>query len=205
MLTRKAAVFVDGENLVFRYQDMLKSGLHPHPEVTHFPDEFVWSKRILLYCHFHISRLSYYTSAVGDDVKINALTDRIRNVDFIACDDKDGLAEPMLARVFKKPSKSQKSRLVDISITLDTLVAAYTHQIDTIVLITGDGDFVPVVRELMHQGIKVHCLGLSSGLNPELQRTPDYYQVFDELFFSDVKNSPAVKPILPLRPTSNRV
>ena len=187
MLERKAAVFVDGENLVFRYQEMLSRGLQPHPDVTHFPDEFVWSKRILFFGSFHISRLSYYTSAVGDDVRINALIDKIRDVHFISTDNQDGFVEPIVARVFKKPSKSQKSRHVDLNITLDMLVAAYTHPIDTVILITGDGDFVPVVREVMHRGLKVQCLGLSSGLSPELQRTPDYYQVFDGLFFRESK------------------
>lgn len=199
MLTRKVAVFVDGENLVFRYQEMLKSGRQPHPDVTHFPDHFVWSKRILFYGRFYVSRLTYYTSATGDEQQINTITDRIRGVHFYSKDGENGLAEPIVAKVFKKSSKSQKSRHVDINITLDALVAAFTHSIDTIILITGDGDFVPVVRELMHRGLKVHCLGLSSGLNPELQRTPDYSQVFDELFFSDrpARASGSVKVRLP--------
>ena len=52
---------------------------------------------------------------------------------------------------------SQKSgeKGVDIALTIDALQVGLEGKIDIAVLVTGDGDFVPLIRALMKNGIRV--------------------------------------------------
>ena len=52
-------------------------------------------------------------------------------------------------------SQKQKEKGVDISMALDALQVGLEGKIDIAVLVTGDGDFVPLARALMKNGIRV--------------------------------------------------
>jgi uncharacterized LabA/DUF88 family protein len=185
MNSQRAAVFVDGENLVFRYQDMLDAGLKARIEVNHRPDEFVWSPMAFPCQRFSIVRCSYYTSAVGDEAYLDSIVDQIQTLPaFYPGPIKDNRTKVKLnARVFKKLAKSQKSRLVDIQITLDSLRAAYRHDVELIWFLTGDGDFLPVIDEIMKTGKRVGVAAFSKGIAQELRRKPDLFYCLDDLFF----------------------
>lgn len=182
-MVRKAAIFVDGENLVARYQDMKATGRQPRDEVVHIPEVFVWKPGLLPLDITQIDRLTYYTFVVGDEQRVHDAIDKIRDVRYQHGDKTYRANDPIVARVFKKPAKSHKTRLVDISITLDALVATFTHDIDMVILVTGDGDFVPLVQEIARRGKKVHVWSLSSGLSLDLVRAPDAHRIIDTYLF----------------------
>ena len=50
---------------------------------------------------------------------------------------------------------SGKEKGVDVALAIDALQAGLDGKIDVAVLVTGDGDLVPVVRALMKQGVQV--------------------------------------------------
>ena len=50
--------------------------------------------------------------------------------------------------VFKKPKQSQKTRNVDIQIVIDVMRCAHSDQFEQIYILSGDGDYLPLVREL---------------------------------------------------------
>jgi uncharacterized LabA/DUF88 family protein len=52
-------------------------------------------------------------------------------------------------------SKAQGEKGIDIAMAIDTLQVGMEGKIDVAVLVTGDGDFVPLVRALMKHGIRV--------------------------------------------------
>ncbi len=52
-------------------------------------------------------------------------------------------------------STSGKEKGVDVALAIDALQAGLDAKIDIAVLVTGDGDLVPVVRALMKQGVQV--------------------------------------------------
>jgi uncharacterized LabA/DUF88 family protein len=52
-------------------------------------------------------------------------------------------------------STSGKEKGVDVALAIDALQAGLDGKIDVAVLVTGDGDLVPVVRALMKQGVQV--------------------------------------------------
>lgn len=63
----KTLFFIDGENLVFRYQAMCDTGQRPATGIVHIPDIFVWHPKLTQLSYMNISRVYYYTSMVGDD------------------------------------------------------------------------------------------------------------------------------------------
>ena len=81
------------------------------------------------------------------------------------------------AEVFKR-NKERDSKGVDIALTKDMLTHAFFDHCDVAVLMSGDGDYVPLVKEVKRLG-KVVCVGAfsESGLNPELKLTSD--ELFD--------------------------
>ncbi len=52
-------------------------------------------------------------------------------------------------------SENQGEKGVDITLAIDTLSICWEGKVDIAVLITGDGDFVPLARALMKHGIRV--------------------------------------------------
>ena len=56
---------------------------------------------------------------------------------------------------FLPMSESQGEKGVDVAMTVDALQTGLDGKIDIAVLVTGDGDFVPLVRALMKNGVRV--------------------------------------------------
>jgi uncharacterized LabA/DUF88 family protein len=132
-------VFVDGENLAIRFDAMLKErGMKPRAEAVYVPDVLVWAPELSgrddgFVTHMHIVRRHFYTSVQGDEVKLDAIERKLKDV---------GIEAP---RVFKKV-KGERRKRVDVSLATDMLLHASRKHYDVAVLVTGDEDFVPLVR-----------------------------------------------------------
>lgn len=188
----KVMVFIDGENLVMRYQNMIKNGYEPKPHTEHVKDVYVWNKEMISRAEIDLRRITYYTSAVGSDDKINELREEIHSINYRfrgLPDTFQGATRyleqwgSVVPKVYKKAARSQRSRQVDINITIDMLNHATPSQVDRIVLISGDGDFIPLVCEVMRRGIQLHVSALSSGLNKELKLVADMFTSLDSHLF----------------------
>jgi uncharacterized LabA/DUF88 family protein len=87
---------------------------------------------------------------------------------------RDGICEDLwLAGYFVKskqgkPSGDSYKCNVDVEMTIDVLNAALVMDIDTAILVSGDGDFVPVVEYLRGRGIRVEVCGFQSTSAREL-------------------------------------
>ncbi len=176
---KRTMCFVDGENLVFRYQDMVQAGLKPNASsITHIPNIFVWHP-FLRGEERDVVRVNYYTSAVGDDDKLDQIRDQIGKV----ITTPSGYGRRVCAHVFKKPKATNKSKLVDITLAIDALRHVHDDQLDTLYLFSGDADFVPLIKEIMRHGKQLVVGALSSGLNPEMRRVGDQFINLDDWFF----------------------
>ena len=177
--SKRTMSFVDGENLVFRYQDMVQAGLKPNvSSITHISNIFVWHPH-LRGEERDVLRVNYYTSAVGDEEKLDEIRDRIAKIITVP----SGYGRRVCAHVFKKPKASNKAKLVDITLTIDALRHAHDNQVDTLYLFSGDADFVPLIKEIMRHGKQVVVGALSSGLSPEMRRVGDQFINLDDWFF----------------------
>ena len=70
--------FIDGENLVRRYQDMLKHGYQPLNKIKHEKDVYVWHRDIIRADVGNIIRVNYYTSAQATEDKIYSFNEDIK-------------------------------------------------------------------------------------------------------------------------------
>ena len=174
--------FIDGENLTIRYQNMREDEENKlNPSVIH-------QRNVLAY-HPHLAdtlshgsnllRVNYYTSLSGDDVAQTELRGIITGLKW-KTKTSEGHVVP---RVFHKPKQSERSRHVDIAITMDILRHCYLGHVDAIWLVSGDKDYLPLIREVMSMGKRVFVAALSSGLAPELPLTADRFFNLDEWFF----------------------
>jgi uncharacterized LabA/DUF88 family protein len=188
-------VFVDGENLVMRYQSMVAAGAKPKKEVIHIPDTFVWHPRITTWSCFDIGRVTYYTSATGDAKKLEALHEQVANVEFEYHYDPSDDVQPgtsqLVPRIYHKLKQSRKTRNVDINIVIDVMRTAHLPGADLIYILSGDGDYLPLIEEAGRHGKEIYMSAFSSGLSNKLQYSVDNFALLDDMFFTEEKKAHA--------------
>lgn len=182
-MIKSVIAFVDGENLTFRFQEMLASGRSPSPNLIHVQDSFVWVPELTTWTEMNLIRVLYYTSVVGDDAKVANVSATIGQTKFrcIAGGSK-GLAT-LIPRVHKKPSNSKKSKVVDVDLTIDVMRAALTMPIDGIFLLSGDGDYLQLVKEVTRSSKQIYVGAFSSGLSDSLRHNVENFVDLDRMFF----------------------
>ena len=186
--------FVDGENILLRYEAMLKNGAKPKQSVIHIPNLLAWSPEITTRYRGDIRRISYYQTIVGDEIALDIAKSKVSEVKyqfysnyvgprFSSGYDSQGTIYP---KIYKKSSKSTKTKSVDINITVDTLRCVINKTGNVVYLFSGDGDYLPLVEELNRNGIQVWIGAFSSGLNSSLRNAADEFIDLDKLFFEQV-------------------
>jgi uncharacterized LabA/DUF88 family protein len=185
---RRLMIFIDGENMVCRYQEMIKHGRKPRDRaVLHKVDTYIWSPDTWV-PRFHIVvRATYYTYVKGDNLKVEAVSEELRQMKF---DQFSVAGQPSMVfspdrlypSVFKK-SKGAKAKGVDIKMTVDILTHAYQDNLDSILLISGDGDYKPVIEECIRRGKQVYIAAFSSGLSEGLKLIADEFVCLDDIYF----------------------
>jgi uncharacterized LabA/DUF88 family protein len=87
----------------------------------------------------------------------------------------------VLGRV--RPTASAKRRQqkgVDVQLAVDALRAATSGVVGAIVLVTGDADFVPLVKGIREAGPHVFVFAFAKSLSPELEVEADRVHKWDE-------------------------
>jgi len=183
----KSIVLVDGENLVLRYQEMLNAGATPRKGVVHVEDTFVWHPNIVTaFGGKDVVRVGYYTTVVGDDGKLEEVKELISEAKF-ECKLLNGTSwyGTLVPYVFKKSKKGAKTKSVDINLTIDALRYTYGESVEQITLVSGDGDYIPLLREVMSRGKMIQAFSLSSGLNKEIKFNVDDLILIDNILFKN--------------------
>ncbi|MBX7096510.1 MAG: NYN domain-containing protein [Myxococcaceae bacterium] len=197
-------LFVDGEGLAIRGREFLRSrGYEPKLGQFFEPDVFLWlfgaePRRVFKPLHEvkledSAVRWHFYTAVQGALERVDQVRDSL-------------LAFGFDPHVFHK-DKGKKSKQVDITLARDFLGHAYKDNYDAAVLIAGDEDFVPLVKEVKALGKQVFVLFFASqGLSPELRRHADIFIDFETVFgqvWLDMKEhwqAPGPKPSRPPGP-----
>jgi uncharacterized LabA/DUF88 family protein len=173
-------IFVDGENLVFRFQEMVDKGWIPREEgITHIEDTVVWHEYMShLARECQVLRASYYTYAVGDEQRISEV---VKVIDSLTHEKhrNSTLPDVMTANVFKKPRSSAQRKGVDIQLTIDVLHHVHQDNVDAVLLLSGDGDYIPLVEEIKRSGKHCFVSAFSSGLNEDLVYAADNFYCLD--------------------------
>ncbi len=172
-------MFADGENLTYRFQAMVTAGRKPKGYVKREIDTFVWAQDIVNYSSWRLMRVSYYTSVVGDDTRLQQLAELLAAIRY---DFRGGFGF-LNPHIFKKHKRGDKTKSVDINLVTDLLRHTYNHSVDEVCLLTGDGDYLPTIHEVMRQGVRVYVGAFSSGLDVRLRTQTDEFIDLDPMFF----------------------
>lgn len=182
MNTVRPIMFVDGENLVLRYQAMLAEGRRPQELVVHKPDVMVWHPAMASHFNYGFRRINYYTTVVGDHHLIEKTRTAIAEQRYMFMPGRT--MTQLVPFVYKKESRREKTRNVDIQIVIDIMRTTSSDAYDLIFLASGDGDYLPLIKEAMHAGKQVFVAAFSSGLNPTIRSSVDQFIDLDELFLT---------------------
>ena len=186
-------IFIDGENLLLRYEAMREERGEPSgprdalnlgasPQVTYVPGRYVWHPLTAAVHGHEIIRATYYTHVVGDVNKVKEINTALAALHF----DKHWASESphtLTPWIFHKKKDSKKEKTVDVKMTVDILTHVHHDNVDSVYLVTGDGDFLPVIKEAVHSGKNVYLAALSSGLHPDLKNYVDDFRDLDPLYF----------------------
>lgn len=177
----RAMAFIDGENLVARYQATAKTRTPREiaNRLAYLKDVYVWQQASFDYKAHELIRATYYTYAVGDDDKVSEIEEAIKE---LIVRSNHG-PQNLYPRVFKKPKQSAKAKGVDIQMTVDILTNTHLNNLDIVYLLSGDGDYIPLIEQVMRMGKRVYIAAFSSGLNPKLRTVADGFTLLDELYF----------------------
>ncbi len=177
--------FIDGENLVFTYQRLLETMSKASLEVTHRPDVFVWHKDSIEPSKHEILRATYYTSAVGDPDTQLAIVTQIKNQPH-AIYNASFLPHSLTPYVIKKEKQSKKTKRVDVKLSVDLLTNCYNNNLDTVYLITGDADYLPVIKAARHLGKQVFLAFFETeSLSPKLLQYVDDFIPLNAVYFPE--------------------
>lgn len=174
--------FVDGENFTIRAEEHARAhGLRiTAPDCSHLPGVYLWSllftatawpATVFPNLQELGRRAHYYTSVKADHVEIDRIRAALHRMDF----------KPT---VIKRASGTRKAKAVDISLATDMLSNAFHDNYDAAVLLSGDGDFCPVVEEIQRLGKVVYVMTMGiAGVSNELLLASDAYRDISKEFF----------------------
>ena len=87
----------------------------------------------------------------------------------------------MVVRPLRQRADGTNKSDIDTVIAMDVWEAATRNEIDIVVLLSGDSDFVPLVERLVERGIEVHVIGPDRGTAWELAIAATYFLYASQL------------------------
>ncbi len=76
---------------------------------------------------------------------------------------------------------SEKQIGVDVKLATDVVTSSMRSSCDTILIVSGDGDFIPVIDSVKESGKKVEFAAFSDYANMSLIEETDYFTYLDDL------------------------
>lgn len=184
-MKKRLIALVDGENLTFCYQRMLRDGRVPYADNVHLPDAFVWNNRLLGNpINYDVIRITYYTSIFGGSERAPEVKSLIQQQQYPCGDERTRTWQRLNAAVFTKSQQAKKTKIVDMRICIDALANTIDRNMDVLFLVAGDGDYVPLIEEVMRHGIRTCVLALSEGLSGAMTGVGDEFKCLDDTLFS---------------------
>lgn len=192
--------FVDGENLTARFEAMVKDGRKArtpredrllHSNIRHVSNRFVWSDGTIwgIPAQDDLVRVHYYTTFTGGNDEFEKFTEELGALTVARFQDEGQWIardnQPVIPRVFKKEARNTRTKSVDINLCVDVLDYVRQDALDSVYLVTGDVDYLPLIEAVMRAGKRIYLAALSSGLSSRLRYGVDKFISLDRTYFSD--------------------
>ena len=162
-----AALFIDNSNFYHALKESGKLPFHPKDYSLLFEKLSIWFdlKQIILYDASKDSGIEpeQYASQQRFHAKIKALSEKW----------------PIELKTRKLKYRRIETRKIpiekgiDILIAVDAIKAALSKKVDSIIILSGDADFVPAVEFIKSLGLKTVNVHLYSGSSTELRNKCD--------------------------------
>ena len=189
--------FVDGENLTARFETMLHEGRRPRVTnhahlafgpVAHEMGLFAWSPATVsgFPGDEEVLRIHYYTTFSGGADKLEEFRKRVATHKALWLQDDLMVPRrtlPLIPRVFHKTARNTKTKSVDINLCVEVLEYVRQNALDSVFLVTGDVDYLPLIDAAMKAGKRVYVAALSSGLSSQLMYGVDQFISLDDRYF----------------------
>jgi uncharacterized LabA/DUF88 family protein len=195
---RRWMLFVDGENFAIRAEKVARDkGIKLVPGPYYMPNVFAWLPGIRptvaltnneatpIHVQPHAVRAHCYTSVSGDEQMVQQVREALWSLGFAP-------------EVFKKVRKDEKAKGVDIALTRDLLSHAHFDNYDVAVVMSGDGDYVPVLNEVKRLGKVVYVGSFPGvGLSNELRLASDMFFSMEQFFCDQWERFHATNAVKP--------
>jgi len=182
-MSDRSILFIDGENLLIRFEAMVDEGRKPTESTIHKPGDYVWHDKFQEIHKIRPYRILYYNAKQGDDDALENHRRELATLEYAVSNNEFREKAAVTPKVFKKEKNKAKTKSVDINLTTDLLRHAMNGSIDRAIVISGDGDYIPVYEEAMRHGVRVTVGALSSGLNNLILTTVDFFKDLDDILF----------------------
>ncbi len=159
---RRAAVFVDGAYLGLRTNKIRGKGQRIQVDIEKMSDELVGS----------YSRLrTYYYNTLPSDDKFAEAIERFHAGLRLA-----NRIEVRLGKTMRTPKgEKDRQKQVDILLALDMFKLASSGKINLAILLSGDGDFVPVLQAVKEEGVLTKVIYSRESIDHELRLVADMH------------------------------
>lgn len=190
--------FIDGENLTSRFEAMLKDGwvprrvekLYEPGPIVHEAGRFVWSPSTIfgVPSREDLLRVHYYTTFSGATDDFERFKEFLTQQKVIRYQGESQMMAvehmQLVPRVFHKTTRGTKTKSVDINLSVEMLEYIRQNALDSIYLVTGDVDYLPLIEAAMRAGKKVYVAALSSGLSRRLEYSADKFISLNNTYFT---------------------
>lgn len=161
----RTAIFIDGAN----YYDSLKMAKVKL-------DLAAFMSRLRERCCLVTVR--YYTGVSSskkyEDIK--------RQLDWMANNDIVLVTKPVKEFVVRDDETGEETKItkanVDVEMTVD--IIRMSSRLDHVILFSGDGDFIPLVKAVQEMGVRVSCVSTQGMISSDLKRQVDHYYDFKD-------------------------
>jgi uncharacterized LabA/DUF88 family protein len=169
----RVVVFIDGSNL---YMGLRQELPNTRIDMGRFAVKLCGADRRLV-------RTYYYYAPVDqvDDPDLYRMQQpflkALRNIPYF---------QVQLGRLERRPTGQYMEKGIDVYLATDMLKYAYKDIYDTAIIVSGDGDFTYVVREVKDLGKHVENASLRSSRSMALSQTCDRFTLLDQAYFGDL-------------------
>jgi uncharacterized LabA/DUF88 family protein len=171
-LVERVAVFIDGSNLYNGMRDNL-TGTRVNLQ------EFVAQ----LVCKRHLVRTYYYNAPLTDDYDTERREGQQRFFESLS---RIPYVTVRLGRLHRRFDGTLVEKGVDVAIAVESLSLAYENAYDTVLLVSGDGDYVQLVEAIKRKGKHVECAMFRNQSAGVLIEYADVFHPLDDLNWSKI-------------------
>jgi len=182
----RVTIFVDGSNLLLGIGQEINikvNSLKPPDDLlslAYMIVDSLWSNRLSIDHRVgaiggRVIRRYWFGSFEGNEEDGIRLRESLRRHDF----------EPVL---FHKPKRQGKEKRVDLAIAREMLLNAFQHNCQVALLVAGDEDYVDLVEDIKHFGIRVTGSFFSHRTSPKLTLAVDYFHELKIWGEGNIKN-----------------